>query len=246
MAQRPDAPGAAAIFDLDGLLVDSEPFWLRAELEVFDRAGIDVRPLVGRGHTLGLRVDDAVAFFRSRLGFAGPSDAEFAAQIVARVVAAIEEEGALLPGALDALDLLESAGVPLALASGSAPPVIEAVLERFSLAGRFAAVCSAVDEEHGKPHPAVFLRAARLLGVEPTRCVVLEDAVNGVVAAKAARMSVIAVPAERHRGDRRYALADLVLDSLEQLADPAALALFGLEGAPGRVAQASARGSRRG
>ncbi len=218
----------AVIFDMDGLLVDSEPFWRRVEIGVFDAIGVDIRPLIGRGLTMGMRVDEVVAFFRSRLGFAGPADAELADRIVSGMVDAMNREAQLMPGALDALALCEQNGLKVALASGSTPPVIDAVLARFGLRERFAAVCSAAHVDLGKPHPAIFLRAAAKLGTDPSRCVVLEDSLNGCIAAKAARMGVIAVPDARHAGDPRFAIADLVLASLTELAGDLAGELLGL------------------
>ncbi|MDA8035149.1 MAG: hexitol phosphatase HxpB [Actinomycetota bacterium] len=208
----------AAIFDMDGLLVDTEPFWRDVEAGVFDALGADVRPLLAHGLTAGMRVDEAVAFFRARLGIAGADDAAVGARIVAGVVAAIEGGAELKPGAVEALDLLEGRGLALALASGSAMAVIDAVLDRFSLHSRFRFVATALDDPLGKPNPAVFLRTAASLGVEPAECVVLEDSLNGCVAAKAARMRVIAVPEAHNRADGRFVLADLRLDSLVELA----------------------------
>lgn len=210
-------PARGAIFDMDGLLVDSEPFWREVEAGVFDALGADVRPLLAHGLTAGMRVDEAVAFFRERLGIAGADDAAVAGRIVEGVVAAIEAGAELKPGALEALELMEGRGLALALASGSGMPVIEAVLDRFKLADHFACVATALDDLLGKPHPAVFLRTADCLGVDPLTCVVLEDSLNGCIAAKAARMRVIAVPEEHNRADERFVIADLRLESLLEL-----------------------------
>jgi len=218
----------AVIFDTDGLLVDSEPFWRRVEATTFDELGADIRPFLGHGHTMGLRVDDAIKFLCGVAGLGTLDEGALCDRVVAGVVAAIEDEAVLLPGAAEALDACLQSGLRLALASGSTSPVIDAVLDRFSLRGRFSAVLSAENETFGKPHPSIFLRAAGLLGVEPTACVVIEDSLNGCIAAKAARMGVIAVPAVEDAGDPRYAIADVLLDSLESLRDGEAAALLGL------------------
>jgi mannitol-1-/sugar-/sorbitol-6-/2-deoxyglucose-6-phosphatase len=205
---------AAVIFDMDGLLVDSEPIWNRAQAETLDQLGVDVRPLLGNGLITGMRSDEAVALFRERLRFEGPTDAELADAIVSGVIAGIAEEAELFPGAREALSFCEQRGLKLALASGSVMPVIDAVLDRFDLRRHFAVVVSAERVPLGKPHPAVLSLTADELGVEARRCVVVEDAVNGCVAAKAARMAVVAVPEPGTEADPRWALADLVLDSL--------------------------------
>ncbi len=134
----------------------------------------------------------------------------------------------LLPGALEALDFCEERGLALALATGSTDPVVEAVLDRFGIRDRFAAVCSAQQDSHGKPHPAIFLRTAELLGQPPALCAVLEDSINGVIAAKAARMRAIAVPPAELADDPRYAIADAVLASLEEIDSPEIAELLGL------------------
>jgi mannitol-1-/sugar-/sorbitol-6-/2-deoxyglucose-6-phosphatase len=210
-------PARAVIFDMDGLLIDSEPFWRSVEIAVFAGHGVDISPLLGRGLTMGMRVDEVVGFFRSRLGFTQPSDEALVIEIVAGIVERIHAEGRLMPGALEAIALCEAAGVPIALASGSTWPVIDAVLESTGLAGRFAVVSSAEDDVLGKPHPAILLRTAAALGVDPIECVVLEDSLNGCIAAKSARMRVIAVPDAAARDDPRFAIADLVLSSLNEL-----------------------------
>ncbi len=224
----PRAPRArAAIFDMDGLLVDSEPFWRSVQTAELAALGSDVVPIIERGLIKGMRVDETVALFRNLAPFQGPSDEALIARIVAGVVAEIEAHAVLMPGALEALDRLEAAGLKLALASGSVPPVVDAVLDRFVLRERFLAVSSAIDDPLGKPHPAIFLRTAEALGVDALDCVVLEDSINGVIAAKAAKMRVIAVPAAADLPDPRFAVADVVLSSLEEIATPAAARVLG-------------------
>ena len=222
------APARACIFDMDGLLVDSEPFWRAAHAELMADLGVDVSPFLGTGLTTGMRVDEVVALWRAHSPWQGPSDEEVAARIVSHVAAAVRERAVLLPGALEALDFCGRHGLAAALATGSTVEIVQAVLERFDLARRFDAVCSAEHDTHSKPHPAIFLRAAELLGAPPSACVVFEDSLNGVVAAKAARMRVIAVPPLELAEDPRYALADLCLDSLLKIDTPAVLAMLGL------------------
>jgi sugar-phosphatase len=220
-------PALGAIFDMDGLLVDSEPYWRSVEVDVFAEIGVDITPLLGSGLTMGMRVDEVVAFFRSRLDWHGTADAVIVERIVERIVAAIWESAELMPGAAEAIDLFRGSGIALALASGSVPPVIDAVLDRFALRDRFVVVSSAVDDVLGKPHPAIFLRTAAALGLDALECVVLEDSINGCIAAKAARMRVIAVPDPRFSGDGRFAIADVRLSSLLELGDERVLDVLG-------------------
>ncbi|HTX00255.1 MAG TPA: HAD-IA family hydrolase, partial [Acidimicrobiales bacterium] len=107
-------------------------------------------------------------------------------------------------------------------------PVIDAVLDRLGLRNRFAVIATAADDLFGKPHPSIFLRTAELVGAAPERCVVIEDSINGVIAAKAARMRVVAVPPAGLRGDARYAIADVQLPTLEQIGSAEVVELLGL------------------
>lgn len=213
------AQTAGVIFDMDGLIVDSEPFWRRVEAGCFDELGANIRPFLGHGYTMGLRVDEAIHFLVEAVQLEGVDEPALCARVVSRMVAAIDGESELLPGVHEALDLFEAAGLRIGLASGSTPPVIDAVLAKFDLKRHFEVVCTAADDVLGKPHPAIFLRAAAALHVDARQTLVLEDSLNGVIAAKAARMQVVAVPHKDDASDQRFSIADLVLDSLLELPD---------------------------
>ena len=109
--------------------------------------------------------------------------------------------------------------MPIALASSSPPVVIDAVLDRFGLRDRFAAIRSGEDEERGKPHPGIYLNTCAALGVARLDAVALEDSLPGLIAATAARMRCVAVPAAEDFSDVRFLLADVVLRSLLDLND---------------------------
>ncbi len=208
----------AAVFDLDGLLIDSEPFWQQAEAEGFGAAGLSLSPSDLR-QTVGRRIDEVVAYWLERR----PWDVErhppesVQGSIVERVIDLIETRGEPMPGVLSAVSLFESLDLLLAVASSSSRRIIEAVLGRLRMNDRFAVVHSAELESRGKPDPAVFLTAARKLGVSPGECVALEDSIIGLRAARAAGMRCIMVPDPRLRDDPALGQADLVLDTLAQL-----------------------------
>lgn len=208
----------AVLFDLDGLMVDSEPLWRRVEIEVFATVGVHLTE-EDCIQTTGLRIDEVVAHWARERPWHGPSVHELAERIVDQMVARAPWEAEPKPGVHHAIDVCTKAGLRLAVASSSPERLIRATLDGLGVTSRFEAIVSAEREAYGKPHPAVFLSAARALDVAPTECLVLEDSVNGVVAAKAARMRCIVVP---ERPDPRFALADATLGSLEQLT-PAAL-----------------------
>lgn len=203
----------AVIFDLDGLLIDSEPLWQQAEGEVFAEVGLTLTH-EHYLHTMGLQAPEVVAWHFSRTPWDGLSVEQVTERLVTRVIALIESDAVLLPGARAAVESVAAGPWRAAVASSSALRLIHAALRRFNLADAFESIASAEEESHGKPHPAVYLRTAERLGVSPIRCLAVEDSLNGLLAAKAARMHCLAVPPEELRDDPRYAIADAVFESL--------------------------------
>jgi len=204
---------SAIIFDMDGVLIDSEPFWQESEIDVFGRAGLALtRELCLQ--TMGLRVDEVVEYWRRRRTFDDAPAGTLEDAIIGGVMDRILSKGEAKEGAAHALDFFRRRGLRVALASSSAYRLIGAVTERLGLAGWFEVVYSAEEEEYGKPHPGVYLTTARRLEVAPVDCLAIEDSFNGVLAAKAARMKCVAVPEPVQRHDPRFSIADVLLDSL--------------------------------
>lgn len=205
----------AVIFDMDGLLIDSEPLWVASEIEVFARHGLALAPALC-ARTKGLRVDVVVRSWLAH--FASTLDARsLTEELVDAVAARIGAEGMALAGAHDAVRLARALTPHVALASSSPLRVIRAALERLGLQEDFALVRSAEHEAHGKPHPGLFLKVADELGARTTHTTVLEDSLPGVIAAKAARMRCVAVPDASERDDPRFSIADVRLASLTEL-----------------------------
>jgi HAD superfamily hydrolase (TIGR01509 family) len=151
------------------------------------------------------------------LGIAQPPS-EINDEVVRRMLARYRRELPLLPGAVAAVRRLHDAGMPLAVASSSNRPLIDTVLQSAGLASLFAATVSSEEVQRGKPAPDVYLESARRLGVAPTRCAAIEDSANGIRAAHAAGMRVIAYPNARYPPPAdALALADVALDSLDEL-----------------------------
>jgi HAD superfamily hydrolase (TIGR01509 family) len=205
---------AGAVFDLDGLLIDSERIWESAQMAVFAELGLKLTLEMQREAT-GTRLQEALRLWQGFFPDVVLDPVRINERMNALVIGEFRRIGSLKPGALRALDLCRAAGLPLAVASSSPPEVIAGALQTLSLSDRFAAVVSAVHETHGKPHPAVFLSAAGRLGVEAARCIAFEDSVAGVRSAKAAGMFCVAVPEGHNRGRPEYAIADRILDTLE-------------------------------
>ena len=208
----------AAIFDMDGLMVDSEPLWTMAEIDVFGAIGV---PLTRERcfETRGLRIDEVVAYWYERYRWTIASADVVQARVLESVAALIRLRAEPMPGALEAIAHARKRCEKLAVASSSPRRLIEAVLEKFNIGSQFDMIHSAEDEEHGKPHPAVYLTTARALGVPPAACVAFEDSFHGVLAAKAARMKCVAVPDRAQQNDPRWAIADVVVASLEKFDD---------------------------
>lgn len=204
---------AAAIFDMDGLLIESESKWRQAEEEVSARLGLGLTE-EDFVKTMGVRMADVADLWFSWRPWAGPSPAEVAASTVDRVIE-LTAGAAPLPGAIEAIELCRDAGLRLALCSSSDRRLIEAILDNLGLADAFEVVHSAEHDPFGKPHPVPYLRTAEALGLPARSCLAFEDSVAGCLAAKAAGMRVVAVPDLAARGSGRFGFCDLVLDTLE-------------------------------
>ncbi|MQL46924.1 hexitol phosphatase HxpB [Photorhabdus khanii] len=210
-------PIKAAIFDMDGLLIDSEPYWIQGEKEVFSELGLDLSLAKKLPDTLGLRIDHVVELWYQASPWQGASKSEVEQRITNYVIKQVKENHPLLPGAEYSLNLCREQGLKIGLASASPQYMLEQVLEMFNLSHYFNTVVSAAKLPHSKPHPEVYLRAAEQLSVSPISCVTLEDSFNGMIATKAARMCSIVVPTAHYFDDLRWILADIKLRSLEQL-----------------------------
>jgi HAD superfamily hydrolase (TIGR01509 family) len=203
---------AAVVFDLDGVLLDSEPVWNEArEALVRERGGTwDERATTDM---MGMSSKEWSSYMHDRLGVP-MSAAEINDDVVRRVAATYEHGLPLLPHAVEAVREL-GARRPLGLASSSNRPIIELVLERAGVRACFAAVVSSEEVPNGKPAPDVYLAAARELDVDPAECVAVEDSTNGIKSAVAAGMRTIAVPNRQFRPDDEVlATAAVVVPSL--------------------------------
>jgi HAD superfamily hydrolase (TIGR01509 family) len=201
----------AVVFDLDGVIVDSEHVWDEVREELARERG-------GRWHEraqadmMGMSSTEWSRYMHDVIGLPEPPE-EISAEVVRRMLARYREHLPLIDGAVEAVRRL-GAWFRLGLASSSNRELIDAVLEASGLAPRFEASVSSEEVPRGKPAPDVFLEAARRLGVPPERCAAVEDSGNGIRAAHAAGMRVIAIPNRRYPPSAdALALADAVLRS---------------------------------
>ncbi|HET8573248.1 MAG TPA: hexitol phosphatase HxpB [Edaphocola sp.] len=206
----------AAIFDMDGLLLDTEPLWSSSMLKVSQAFGINIEPHHFK-HTRGLRIFEVTKFWAEHFPWPASLDSTIVADaILDDIIALAKEKSRLMPGVQDCLRFLRQKKVKIGLATSSPMRMVQALIPYFGLADDFDVLTTSDNAVWGKPHPEVFLQCAQSLSVSPWGCVVLEDSVNGMVAAKAACMKVVVVPEKEQSGDARFGLADVRLESLEE------------------------------
>jgi mannitol-1-/sugar-/sorbitol-6-/2-deoxyglucose-6-phosphatase len=204
---------AAAIFDMDGLLVDSEPIWQEVAIEVFDTVGVPLTVEMCQEGT-GLGTHDFVRYFYDRFPWTGKSREQVEEEIIEIAHERIGQEALIMPGALAAVQFFHERHLPLAVASASPMEIIETVLRRLDLIPYFTLWHSAALEARSKPHPDVYLSTAKKLGVAASRCVSFEDSGNGLRSAHAAGTLTVAVPADFEYHDPKFDLAAIKIPSL--------------------------------
>lgn len=206
------------IFDMDGVLIDSEPWWNVALRNGFRMVDLEMSDEMCE-ETMGARLNEVIDYRIEKHGIDPKHASILEEKIINEMIYFVTNKAAILPGVIESIKLLKEQGFKLAIASSSPHKLIEAVLKKLSCSEYFEAVFSAQDDELGKPHPGVYIRCARSLSTNPENCIVIEDSVNGMVAAKAAKMSVIVVPDPKMAGDPAWGLANFKLDTLIKL-DP--------------------------
>ncbi len=206
----------AVIFDMDGVIIDSEPLWKIAMEEVFHLHGSKLTKKDFQ-KTVGLRIDEVVVYWHRHEGWENVSPEEVEQEIVLTMVELIKANAAPLSGVIETLDYLKSQGKKIGLATSSYEILVQTVLGELGIESYFDRTHSAEYEEFGKPHPAVYLTVANSLGIEPARCLVIEDSLNGIVSAKAARMKVVCIPEKTHHPEPKLILADYHFETMSDL-----------------------------
>ncbi|MGZ3864721.1 MAG: hexitol phosphatase HxpB [Bacteroidia bacterium] len=202
------------VFDMDGVIIDSEPLWRTAMVKVFNMNGLPVDADTC-AQTTGMRIDEVIKHWNKKSPF---TDNELQVQIdiEEELCKLIIDEGKAMPGFINAVELIKQQDRQIALATSSSERLVECVLNTLSLKNYFSHVQSAEKLAYGKPHPEVFMLCSQAHGVHPSACVAIEDSLNGIISAKAAGMKVIAVPEEKNHNNPKFVVADLILRSLEE------------------------------
>jgi HAD superfamily hydrolase (TIGR01509 family) len=203
----------AVVFDMDGLLLETEDLWHASESELFRRHGAaftkeDQLALIGTGPEVSAH------FYARRLGYPEERGGELFDEMIGIMHEHVRREVGARPGAVELVAELRRHGVPLGLASNSPRFLVDDALATAGLTDAFAAIVTSDDVEHPKPAPDIYLRACELLGVSPAEALALEDSTSGVKAAKAAGMTCIAVPLF---AETDVSAADEIVESLEDL-----------------------------
>jgi sugar-phosphatase len=206
-------PLNAVIFDMDGLLIDSEPYWQEAGIEIMNQ--FDVSLTIEQYHlTTGLRTREWLEYWFNHFGIDMRFAKDAETDIVQKAIEKIKEKGEPLPGVEYILSFFREKNFPIGLATSSPIELINVVVEKLRIRHYFDAWSSAETLTFSKPHPQVYLNCAELLKASPVQCICFEDSFNGMISAKAARMKCVIIPATDVYEQTKWEAADLKLRSL--------------------------------
>ena len=208
----------AVIYDMDGVLINSEPYWREAIVSILKDVGLEMTAEKAK-KTMGLRIDQVVDYWYDKVGWEKKSPELVCQEIIREVERLVLEKGEVMEGVAASVDFFKSKGYRLALASSSNMHLISSFLNKIGIKEHLESIRSGEHEEYSKPHPAIFINTAKDLGVKPESCLVIEDSFNGLIAAKAARMKTIFIPDQENQKKEASVLADCKLRSLNEIND---------------------------
>jgi sugar-phosphatase len=201
------------IFDMDGLLIDSEPLWEEAGKETL--AQFDVTLTDEQYHySTGLRTKEWVDWWFSWFNIDKKHALTAELTIVQKAIEKIGARGVAMPGVEQTFQFFRDRGFKIGIATSSPLALVKVVADKLQINDYLQAIASAEELKYGKPHPQVYLDCAQALEVSPLECVCFEDSFNGMIAVKAARMKCIVIPAPHHQQQTRWDAADKKLSSL--------------------------------
>jgi beta-phosphoglucomutase-like phosphatase (HAD superfamily) len=206
------------IFDMDGLLIDSEPLWGEAADEVFQQHGIRLTK-AQHATTTGMRTKEFIELWFDRYNIMRDHAPATETAIIELVIKKILARGKPMQGLSHIFNFFISRHFKIGLASSSPLALIDVVVDKLGIRNYLQAVASAAELPYGKPHPQVYLNCAAELESSPLECLTFEDSFNGLIAAKAARMTCVVVPARHESQHGKFNAADLKLSSLQNFND---------------------------
>ena len=206
------------IFDMDGLLIDSEPLWTEAATEVFAYYGkkMTAADFVS---TTGLRTSEFVSWWLRDYKFDNTELEKAAENIIELVIKKIKLRGKALPGLEYIFDFFHQRGYKIGLATSSPMRVADTVIDLLGMRDYIQVKTSAEHLDYGKPHPQVYLDCAKELKSSPLECICFEDSVNGMISVKAARMKCVVVPEYSQQKNPKFSIADLKISSLQNFSE---------------------------
>ncbi len=202
----------AVIFDMDGVIIDSEPLWQRAELEIFSSLGADVSSELCE-MTKYMATNEVTEFWFNKYPWKNLSMQDAEQAVIDCVNTLIEKEGKEIKGALNTLKKIKAKGYKIGLATNSPHKIIQTVLNKLNISHYFDSITSA-EQEKAKPDPAVYISTANKLDISPKQCLVVEDSYTGALAAKNAGMKVVALT-DGNSNSRLEAIADIIIHSFD-------------------------------
>lgn len=207
-----------AIFDMDGLLIDSEPLWNEAADEIFKQYGIRITA-EQYTTTTGMRIKEFVLYWFAKNNIPPQNAVKAEEDIIQLVIEKVSTKARPMPGLEHIFNFFISRRYKIGLASSSPLSLIDVVINKLGIRDHLNAVCSAALLPYGKPHPQVYLDCAAILQSDPHHCICFEDSFNGLIAAKAAGMKCVVIPAHHDSTKPKFAAADLKLSSLQNFND---------------------------
>jgi len=208
----------AVIFDMDGVLIDSEPMWKEAEKQVFSSVGVSVTEALS-AKTASMTTKEVTAFWYRLYPWSGKSLEQVEHEVVRHVEHLIVKQGRAMEGVKEILEFFHARDFKIGLATNSPARLISVVLNTLGISRYFHAVSSAEDEVKGKPDPAVYLSTASKLNVAPSACIAIEDSLTGIMAANKAKIKTVAVPSELAFEDKRFESSHIKLKRLSDFND---------------------------
>jgi HAD superfamily hydrolase (TIGR01509 family) len=206
----------AVIFDMDGVIIDSEPLWRKAMVLSFTEIGIPFTENDCR-ITTGMRFNEVAKYWFNRFNVTNVSVLDFNNLVIDRMCTLIKNEGKLMPGVARLLENLKQQKILIAIGTSSSNLLMKTVITELKIESYFNTLCSAEFLQFGKPHPEVFINCAKNLNVNSSECLVIEDSINGLIAAKAAQMKVLVVPDAENWNNPKFVLADYKIKTLTQI-----------------------------
>lgn len=210
----PDMELNTVIFDMDGLLIDSEPLWNEAADEIFLRHGFRLTP-AQHATTMGMRTKEFVEWWFDHHKVSREHAPIAEEEILQLVTDKVATKGKAMQGVGHIFNFFISRGFKIGLATSSGTSLIDVVVDKLGIRKYLHAMESAAGLPYGKPHPQVYLNCAKQLKSHPTECICFEDSFNGMIAAKAARMKCIVVPSPHEKMNGKFNAADLKISSLQ-------------------------------